>query len=137
MKIFASVILALAFFVVPPSFGQNAPKPVTFIQLMSTPDKFDGLLVSVIGFLVIGHDGGATATFLYLHKEDADNLLGNGVLVIPSDQMQRDDEKINYMYVVLTGTFRKSAIDVQSCIVWSDPSRPIGLKPRAPGPKNK
>jgi hypothetical protein len=63
-------------------------------------------------------------------------MLGNAIVVVASDQMWREEEKINRMCVALTGTihvvhaaigFSGAAIkDIQSFVVWSDPSRPIG-----------
>jgi hypothetical protein len=79
-----------------------------------------------------------TAHVLYLHKEDGDNLLDSSVLIVQSEQMIRDQEKIDRMYVTLTGTFRAvrtandsyapQISDIQVCTPWSDPNHPIGLK---------
>jgi hypothetical protein len=121
--------------------AQNRPVPLglSLIQLMANPEKFDGKLVTVQGFLRIGQEPkhGIEAV-LYLHEEDAKNLLGNLVLVTSSDQMWRDREKIDRMYVVLTGSFRAVPgangaylpvlKDIQICSGWSDPNHPIGLK---------
>jgi hypothetical protein len=119
--------------------AHDEPKPVSLIQLIANPTEFDRASVRVFGFLAMaGHHGGLAATVLYLHREDADNLLGNSVLVVPSRQMQREEEKINRMYVMLTGTFHATRAanggyipeisDVRSCSPWSDPSHPVGLK---------
>jgi hypothetical protein len=60
-----------------------------------------------------------------------------GISVIPSELMAKDQEKIDNMYVTLTGVLRAvhttegsyTAIvkNVRSCQRWSDPGRPIGL----------
>ncbi len=61
----------------------------------------------VIGFLSIErHPKHAASAILYLHEEDANNLLPNGIVVVPSEQMTREREKIDKMYVILTGTVR-------------------------------
>jgi hypothetical protein len=130
---FACVLIACPF-----GLGQDQASPASVIELIANPEKFEGKLVSVQGFLRIGHEKhhGFEAT-LYLHQEDARNLLGsNMVLVIPSEQMLRDQEKIDRIYVVLTGVLRfvpsangsHSAVirDVRSCSAWSDPQRPVG-----------
>jgi hypothetical protein len=105
--------------------------------LIATPEKFDGKMVTVRGYLEsVGAPHDVFAHFLSLSREDAENRLYNAVVVVASEQMRRDEEKINRMYVTLTGMSRTvrasngSSIttikDVQSCTVWSDPKRPKG-----------
>lgn len=126
--------------------SQEKARIVPLIKLLVRPEEFNGTRVTVLGFLVMApHHGGLVTTNLYLHREDADNLLGNSILVVPSDQMQKDEEKLNRMYVRLTGTFHDvPAADgglipemdsVVSCLVWSDPGRPRGLKLTPAGAK--
>jgi len=122
--------------------GGERPLPVSLIQLIANPERFDGKPVSVQGFLgSLGEHPEFIGQFpiLYLHQEDGKNLLAyNSVWVSPSKQMQRDREKINLMYVKLTGVFRAgrgpvgssfgvgTITDVESCTAWSDPARPAG-----------
>jgi hypothetical protein len=138
MRHFFSLILTWSILVGSLGVAQDAPKHTSLIQLIANPEKFEGDPVTVLGFLVMsGHHGGFVATVLYFHKEDAENLLGNSVLVVPNDQMRRDDERIDRMYVILTGTFHAVPVaggeftseitDVRSCTPWSDPARPIGV----------
>src|SRR6266699_3883060 len=87
--------------------AQDSPKRVTLIQLMGAPGKFDGQRVTVWGFLRIHRQPKhGVSVVLYLHREDSENLLGNSILVIPSKQMLKDEEKLDHMYVILRGTFR-------------------------------
>jgi hypothetical protein len=116
--------------------AQERPTPVSFVELIANVDKFDNRLVTVQGFLRITHENkhGVRAN-LYLHREDANNFLNNDVLVIASEQMLKDEERINRKYVMLTGLFRVVKNpggsgggvikDVRTCIPWSDPDRPI------------
>lgn len=130
MRYLVSFVVACTLFASSFAIGQYAPQSVSLIQLIASPEKFEGKPVTVRGFLVAdwsGHDNHGVGV-LYLYKEDADNELGNSVLVIPNEQMRRDSEKINHMYVIVTGIFRNGIRDVQNCTVLSDPSRPIGLK---------
>jgi hypothetical protein len=123
--------------------GQDRPRPVSLIQLIANPDKFDGKLIAVWGFLRVQHEEKhAVRIFLYLHQEDAKNMLtSNMIFVNPTDQMLKDEERIDRMYVMLTGVFvavraagndslQNGGVirDARSCVVWSDPSRPVGLK---------
>jgi len=132
------LFVALAFLWTAPTFlAQDQSIPVSLVQLIATPEKFDGKVVTVRGYLeYVGARHDISAHFLYLNREDAENQLGNAVLVVASEQMRRDEEKINRMYVTVIGTSHTvrasngssaTAIkDVQSCTVWSDPKRPKG-----------
>lgn len=143
-----SVCLALAMLAVPRVTGEAISKRVSLVQLIVTPEKFDGALVTVQGFLVLGVHHDLIASVLYMHKEDADNLLtANAVLIIPSREMQESREKFNDMYVLLTGSFKavrsvngtyvSEIKDIQDCGVWSDPSRPVGLKGNSSKPEKQ
>ena len=110
--------------------------PVSLVQLIATPEKFDGKMVTVRGYLEsMGAHHDSTAHFLSLGREDAQNRLDNAVVVAASEQMRRDEEKINHMYVTLTGMSRtvrtsngssaSTIKDVQRCTVWPYPKRPI------------
>jgi hypothetical protein len=109
---------------------------------MANPEKFNNRVVEVTAFLVIEHQPRhAPQATLWLHQEDAKNMLPNGVGVIPSEQMLKDAEKISDVYVRLRGKFYATPTvdggfaleikDVQSCVRWSDPDRPIGRKQEA------
>jgi hypothetical protein len=118
---------------------QNPSMPISIIQLIANPQEFSGKPVSVQGFLRIGrerHHGWEAV--LYLHREDAENMLTSNVIGIePSEQMIRDQEKLDRMYVRLSGVVHvvqtangSSSVsigDVESCGVWSNPSHPVGL----------
>ena len=123
------LVAAVALFSSPPVHSQEKPS-AGLITLLANPDKFDGKQITVIGYLVLDrqkkHIPGA---FLFLHEEDAKNLLPNSAQVIPSEQMLRDAEKIDGLYVLITGVVHaKDAViirDVQTCKAWSDPRRPL------------
>ena len=84
------------------------------------------------------------AVFLFLSQEDANHKLDNSVLVEPNEQIVRDWEKLDGMYVIVTGVGRTDkvadnpslvnvAIVARECSVWSNPSRPVGRKNPAGG----
>jgi hypothetical protein len=80
------------------------PKDVTLVQLIATPEKFDGKLVRVIGFLRLEFEGNV----LYLHREDYENaILGNGIWVdvYSSPQVAKKKLDLNMNYVLLEGVF--------------------------------
>jgi hypothetical protein len=135
---FCSFILACSLLVAPSTSAQKTPLQASLIELLANPDKFDGKLVATMGYLVVGHEPKhCVHVLLYLHQEDAKNLLAsNGILAIQSEQMLRDEGKTNRMYVRITGTYRAvraaNALhpgeikDIQSCVAWSNPARPVG-----------
>ena len=119
--------------------GEERPRPVSIIELIAAPEKFDGQVVTVRGFLLVSkgeHD--LIMHFLCLAKEDAENGLGNQLQVVPNEQMLKDREAIDRVYVTLTGTVHavRSANatyfavikDVRESKPWSDPNHPILLK---------
>jgi len=121
------------------SAGQDRARVVSLIELVSNPERYDQELVNLQGYLTFSHEKHRViAAFLYLHKEDAMNLLPNEVTVVPSEQMLRDEEKIDRIYVSIVGVLRSmpgadgshvlAIKDVRSCRAWSDPHHPIGAK---------
>src|SRR5438105_13939280 len=84
-------------------FPQEMP-PSRLVAMLADPEKFYGKEVTVLGYLVIDRQKKhIPEAWLFLHQEDANNLLPNSVKVLASEQMLRDAEKLNGMYVMLTG----------------------------------
>jgi hypothetical protein len=125
--------------------AQDSPRtaPVGIVELLASPQKYEGKQVTVRGFLLMlggHHDIGVT--LLCPSKEDGENELGDDVLVVANQQMLRDREKLDRMYVSLTGSvavirgadgsYAPEIKDIKDCSVWSDPSRPRLLQPSAP-----
>ena len=82
---------------------------VTLVQLIANPEKFDGKLIRVIGFLRLEFEGNV----LYLHREDYENdILGNGIWVDVTPEMMiemmRQEKSLNMNYVLLEGVFSSS-----------------------------
>ena len=78
------------------------PLDVSLIQLISSPDKFDGKLVRVEGFLRLEFEGEA----LYLHQEDDEQMLTkNAIWIDASPDMMKKRDSVNKKYVLLEGTF--------------------------------
>ena len=115
----------------PSLIGQSYGKPVSIIQLIAVPQKFNGRVISVNGLLTLGEH-----PFLFMHEEDAKHMiLANAVRIKPSKDMEREEQSINQKYVTITGTFRAARtgtesweggaiVEIQSCTVWSDPQNP-------------
>ena len=117
---------------------QQKPVRVSLVQLIATPERYDGKQVSVVGFLVFGFEG----DWLCLHKEDYDNGIdANGVRIDRTKDMSRDLEKLHRNYVQIVGVFRQEAspfgfasqghvVDVQKCELWSRPDHPRAQRNR-------
>ncbi len=110
------------------------PTPVSLIRLIVTPEKFDGKLVSVVGFLASGRE----FSQLYFHKEDSDHVLAANSIWFNDDQMPRIGTTLNLKYVLCVGVFREGdkgsqghsplysggITQIRSCKLWSDPEHP-------------
>src|SRR5437660_12134564 len=99
--VLACVVAAL---LVSPMEAQE-PTDVTLVQLIANPDRFDGKLIRVIGFLRLEFEGDV----LYLHREDYENaLLGDGIWVDTTPEVMKQKAALNMNYVLLEGIFSSS-----------------------------
>ncbi|RTY85534.1 hypothetical protein [Flavobacterium sp. GT3R68] len=72
---------------------------VSIIQLISNPEKYDGKIISVAGFLNLGFE----ETALYLSQNDEEHKLKKNSIWIDKDS---DRSSIYHKeYVIITGTF--------------------------------
>jgi hypothetical protein len=127
----AAALLSLT---LPANTWSQQPKPVSvsLLQLIVNPDRYDGKLVSVVGFLAFGFEG----DWLYLHKEDyAHGISADCVRVDRTKQMLRDIEQIDRNYVLIVGVFRREEgafgfeslghiVNIEQCKFWSQPAHP-------------
>jgi hypothetical protein len=103
----AILILLLALTVAGPAGPLDGPKApfaenVSMIQLIANPDKYDGKLISVIGYLRLEFEGNV----LYLHEEDYEHsITKNAIWVSVGPKMKPYADQLNMHYVLLVGTF--------------------------------
>src|SRR5215471_15964166 len=80
--------------------GQASTKSaelVSMVQLIASPEKFDGKVVQVIGFLRLEFEGDV----LYLHADDYKNRINkNGLWVSRNKTMTDSADQLNMHYVV-------------------------------------
>ena len=82
------------------------PRDVSVIQLIATPELFDGQEVRVIGFLRLEFEGEA----VYLHREDFENSVAqNSVAIELSESQEHAWRKLNNHYVIIEGRFSSVA----------------------------
>jgi hypothetical protein len=93
-------LLMLCFAVLPDAMAEQS-LVVSMIQLIATPEKYQGKRVRMLAFLRIEFEGNA----LYLHKEDYQHLLyGNG-LWIDLPKGISNGKELNNRYVLVEGLF--------------------------------
>ena len=110
------------------------PADVTMVQLIASPEKYEGKHVRVIGFLHLEFE----SEVLYLHKEDFDHaIVGNGVWV----DLGQEQQKLSDHYVLLEGVFTAKERghmgmwsgklkDINRSMIWTSPREPS----RVPSP---
>lgn len=118
---------------------------VSMLQLIATPERFDGKLISVIGFLQLGRE----RDVLYVHEEDATHLiLASGVPLDRTDEVGKGLKSLDEKYVKVLGIFRAGGkhtvpfsgniTRIEKCELWSDPEAPISQRVthfHSPNPK--
>ena len=109
---------------------------VSIVQLLASPEKFDGKRIAVLGFLPIGPEN----NHLYLGKTDYDNgLASNSIAVHVSGDMVKRRDELNMKYVRIVGIFHLNQegqelttagrLDqVTDCVMISDPDHPLSEK---------
>src|SRR5262249_7880559 len=91
-----------------PGSSPTQPLQVSLLQLIATPDAFDGKYVRVWGFARFEHEG----TAVYLHREDFENsLTRNGLWLDASDTPEEGsrEAKVNNRYALIEGRFNAKA----------------------------
>ena len=106
--------------------GEEELLRISIVQLLANPEKFEGKLVTVQGFVRLEFEGDA----IYLHKEDYEHgLRSNGLWLNAKECKQMDGSKFDAGYALVSGRFTSSRRghmdlwsgeigDVQYCIGW-------------------
>jgi hypothetical protein len=77
---------------------------VSLIQLIATPDAFDGKFVRIYGFVRIEHEG----TAVYLHRDDCEYMLTRNGLWLAANDVAPEGSKealVNNHYALIEGRF--------------------------------
>jgi hypothetical protein len=104
MKINLILLAAvLSLFVPDVSRGDlESPIHLSLVQLIAIPERFDGKLVSVTGFLHVDRE----LAVLFLGENDRNHaILENAITFHLNEQMGKDTKKLNENYVGLIGVF--------------------------------
>lgn len=105
MSKFVLFVLLLAIPMPASTQSDRAPdKPffVSLIQLIATPEKYDGKVVKVVGFMHLEFEGDE----LFVSSADFDNrITKNGVWIVRNPSLVAHADEIKDRYVVVVGTF--------------------------------
>jgi hypothetical protein len=101
--------LALAFLLTaattsrPSEVGRRIAAPVSVLQLVAVPEKYDGKSVSVVGYLELQVENDV----IYLHREDRDfGLYANSLRVEFEPKLtEKEKSMCNLHYVYVRGKF--------------------------------
>jgi hypothetical protein len=99
-----TMVLLTALSAAPVSRAQNNPirNSVSIVQLIATPEKYDGKVVKVMGFLRLEFEGDA----IYLHEDDyRHGISKNGLMVVRNAKIDANADTLDLHYVLLEGTF--------------------------------
>jgi hypothetical protein len=107
------------------------PPDVSMIQVLFAPEKYDGLRITIIGYLEVGSEMHS----LYLNPQDwANGIRMDSIEVVDAKLLLKRRAEINMKYVRLVGVFhlrQRAGVSnygelgrIESCEVWSDPANP-------------
>jgi hypothetical protein len=81
---------------------ENRPLDVSLIQLVATPERYDGKLVRAIGYVRLEFEHYA----IYPHRSDDEvGIARNGIALSLSDELLRRRTEFDARYVLLVGIF--------------------------------
>ena len=121
------------------------PTNASIINLISTPERYDGKMVSVVGFLALEPEDSR----LYLSQSDYRQvILDNGIFIDANKEVTRDLEAKDLHYVQVVGVFKQKGLpmhfpggagdagitDIRLCLPWIEVTekRPRELKDSHP-----
>jgi hypothetical protein len=116
---------------------------VSLVQLIATPERYDGKTVRLIGYLHLEFEGDA----IYFHHEDfVDGITKNAVWIdLPKDISPSETKAVNDHYVICTakfvagrhghmGLFAGELEDVTRLEIWDIAPDGKGVPPPPPPP---
>jgi hypothetical protein len=103
-----SFLLSMIFLLLAATLASSAPpaarfpEEVSLLQLIATPEKYNGKNISVVGFLRVEFEGNA----LYLHQEDYEQRIHKNSVWLGFEPKAIEEAKsLSMHYVFLVGTF--------------------------------
>lgn len=101
-------LLVLVVFLARPLAGEPRAFDVSMVQLIANPEKYDGKLITVIGFMEIGDEN----DLIYSHHEDDEHgILANAIWFEITPMIKEKSEILSGNYVLLTGRFTAKRVN--------------------------
>ena len=95
------LVMAMSASIQRPVYGDKTG-PVSLIQLIATPEKYDGQLIEVIGFMHLAFENDE----LFVNKSDFENRISkNGVWIEQNKNLIAHSTEVNDRYAIVVGTF--------------------------------
>ncbi|MGH9708899.1 MAG: hypothetical protein ACRD5R_19300 [Candidatus Acidiferrales bacterium] len=127
----AIMVLILTSLLAPSIRSAQDPIYMGISPLLATPERFNGHLVCVIGYLSVSNEG----DMLYMHRDDYENqILTNAVKLHLKTDAARMAKELALNYVRVVGVFASKGVghgipdgtlsDISSVSLWSDPKHP-------------
>ena len=114
MRVKLTMLAAVLFTFVPAISPADLRYPIhlSIVQLIATPERFDGKLVSVTGFLHVDRE----SALLFLAQSDRDHAIAEDAISFHlNEQMGKDIKNLNENYVSLIGIFRAIRLGAYPC----------------------
>ena len=126
-----AAILILAILYVPAIKPTEGPLFMGMSPLLATPEKFNGRIVCIIGYLSISTE----SIKLYMYTSDYENaILDNAVNLQMTPDAARKAKEFDLEYVRVVGVFASKGVghgipdgilsQISSLTLWSDPKHP-------------
>jgi hypothetical protein len=129
----SALIFLLVLATVSPAGSKGRPRPpyaenVSMIQLVASPEKYDGKVVGVIGYLQLKFEDNE----LFLHEEDYKrSITKNAIWVGVGPKMRPYADQLNMHCVLLVGTFdakHEGHMEMESGSILADGGRIWGYE---------
>lgn len=126
-----AAILIVAILYVPSIRSAETPLYIGMSPLLATPERFNGRLVCIIGYLSISTE----SIKLYMYPSDYENaILDNAVNLQMTPDAARKAKEFDLEYVRVVGVFASKGVghgipdgilsQISSLTLWSDPKHP-------------
>lgn len=84
------------------AFAAEPVEDVSLLQLIATPERFEGKVIRTVAYLRLEFEGDA----VYLHREDSEKtIFKNGIWIDVTESQRKVATKYNNSYVSIEGTF--------------------------------
>ena len=81
------------------------PEFVSMVRLIANPERYNGKLITFVGYFVVETDG----TAVFMSSEDYEHqITANALWIETTDQIRHKEETLNMNYVLFVGVYHAS-----------------------------